>query len=60
MARASRSSDGVGGRRAQAPRNDAPPLREVFDKMNGLRKLVIGEMSVAAGLTVGFNELDGD
>jgi hypothetical protein len=25
-----------------------------------LRKIIIGEMSVAAGLTVGFNELDGD
>jgi predicted lipoprotein len=58
--RAIESSDGVGGRARRAPRNDAPPLREVFDKMNGLRKLVIGEMSVAAGLTVGFNELDGD
>jgi predicted lipoprotein len=54
------SSDGVGGRAAKAQRDDAPPVREVFDKMNGLRKLVIGEMSVAAGLTVGFNELDGD
>lgn len=54
------SSDGVGGRSRTAHRDDAPPVREVFDKMNGLRKLVIGEMSVAAGLTVGFNELDGD
>jgi predicted lipoprotein len=54
------ASDGVGGRSEKAQRADAPPLREVFDKMNGLRKLVIGEMTVDAGLTVGFNELDGD
>jgi predicted lipoprotein len=54
------SSDGVGGRSRDAQRDDAPPLREVFDKMRGIRKLIIGEMSVSAGLTVGFNELDGD
>jgi uncharacterized protein len=58
--RAIESSDGIGGRSHAAQRNDTPLLREVFDKMNGLRKLIIGEMSVAAGLTVGFNELDGD
>ena len=58
--RAMESSDGVGGRSHAAKRNDTPLLREVFDKMNGLRKIIIGEMSVAAGLTVGFNELDGD
>jgi predicted lipoprotein len=54
------SSDGVGGRRRHAQRKDAPPLREVFDKMGGMRKLILGEMCVDAGLTVGFNELDGD
>ena len=54
------ASDGAGGRSQKAQRDDAPPLREVFDKMNGLRKLVVGEMTVDAGLTVGFNELDGD
>jgi predicted lipoprotein len=58
--RAVDSSDGVGGRSRDAQRDDAPPLREVFDKMRGIRKLIIGEMSVSAGLTVGFNELDGD
>lgn len=58
--RAILSSDGVGGLAPNAKRDDAPPVREVFDKMNGLRKLVIGEMAVDAGLTVGFNELDGD
>jgi predicted lipoprotein len=54
------ASDGVGGRSEKAQRKDAPSLREVFDKMNGLRKLVVGEMCVDAGLTIGFNELDGD
>jgi hypothetical protein len=54
------SSDGVGGLRRRAQRKDAPPLREVFDKMGGMRKLILGEMCVDARLTVGFNELDGD
>jgi hypothetical protein len=54
------SSDGVGGRAANAKRDDAPELREVFDRTNGLRNMVANRLSVAAKLTVGFNELDGD
>jgi predicted lipoprotein len=58
--RAAESSDGLGGRAPDAQRNDAPPIREVFDKMNGLRRLINSQMCPAAKLSVGFNELDGD
>lgn len=58
--RAILASDGSGGLVSNMGRENAPAIREVFDRMNGLRKLIIGQMSVAAGLTVGFNELDGD
>ncbi len=54
------ASDGFGGLAANAPQKNAPSLRELFDRMTGLRKIVSREMSAAAGLTVGFNELDGD
>ena len=54
------ASDGAGGHVAGVANEDAPPVRKVFDMISGLRKLVAGQMSVAAGLTVGFNELDGD
>ena len=55
-----KESDGAGGNRDGASKDDAPPVRKVFDMIGGLRKLVVGEMSAAAGLTLGFNELDGD
>lgn len=58
--RAIRSSDGVGGKVAGASRSTPPPLRELFDKITGLRKLVARELATASHLTVGFNELDGD
>lgn len=58
--RTMRASDGVGGRRPEIGRDDTPSLRELFDKITGLRKLVAREMAASAGLTVGFNELDGD
>jgi predicted lipoprotein len=54
------SIDGAGGRAPHAQRKDTPTSREVFDRMNGLRNIVANRLSVAAGLTVGFNELDGD
>jgi len=54
------ASDGAGGRSPNAKRDDAPSVRETFDKMNGLRNLVSNQLSPAAGLAVGFNELDGD
>jgi len=54
------SSDGAGGRAPGAARPDAPPVREAFDKLNGMRNLISNQLSTAAGLTVGFNELDGD
>jgi uncharacterized protein len=53
-------SDGAGGRSASAKRDDAPTLREVFDRTNGLRNMVANRLAVSAKLTVGFNELDGD
>ena len=55
-----RESDGAGGAAAGVPKQYAPSLRKVFDMLTGIRKLVVGEMSQAAGLAVGFNELDGD
>lgn len=58
--RAILSSDGYGGVADRAERDDIVQVREVFDRMNGIRKLIVGELSVAAQLTVGFNELDGD
>jgi predicted lipoprotein len=54
------SSDGIGGRAPHAQRDDAPTLREVFDRANGMRNMVANRLSVTAKLTVGFNELDGD
>lgn len=54
------SIDGAGGRAPHAQRKDTPTTREVFDRMNGLRNIVSNRLSVAAGLTIGFNELDGD
>jgi hypothetical protein len=54
------SIDGAGGRAPHAQRKDTPTSREVFDRMNGLRNIAATRLAVAAGLTVGFNELDGD
>jgi predicted lipoprotein len=54
------SIDGAGGRSPHAQRKDTPTSREVFDRMNGLRNIVANRLSIAAGLTIGFNELDGD
>ncbi len=58
--RVMQASDGAGGRSASAAEDEAPLVRVLFDRITGLRKLIVGEMSPAAGLTVGFNELDGD
>ncbi|MFA5955316.1 imelysin family protein [Hyphomicrobium sp.] len=58
--RALEASDGAGGRSANAKRDDAPAPREVFDRTNGLRNMVANRLAVAAKLTIGFNELDGD
>ncbi|MEQ1652236.1 MAG: imelysin family protein [Hyphomicrobium sp.] len=58
--RTMRESDGAGGRGPGVAKGQQPPVRKVFDMFSGLRKLVAAEMSAAAGLTVGFNELDGD
>ncbi len=55
-----RASDGAGGRVSSVDRVDAPKIRKVFDIISELKKLAGGEMAAAAGLTVGFNELDGD
>ena len=55
-----RESDGAGGVVAGVPKTFAAPVRKVFDMLIGLRKLVVGELSPAAALAVGFNELDGD
>jgi predicted lipoprotein len=53
-------SDGAGGRAAKAPKGEAPSVQKTFEMVGGMRKLVTAELSVAAGLTLGFNELDGD
>lgn len=58
--RTMKASNGSGGRGEGVAKGDEPPVRKVFGMITGLRKLVVGELSVAAGLTVGFNELDGD
>lgn len=55
-----RETDGAGGAVPGVPKHFAPPLRKVYEMLIGIRKLVGGEMSAAAGLAVGFNELDGD
>ena len=54
------ASDGAGGKAVGSVRDDAPELRELHGRISGLRKLVAKEISASAGLTVGFNELDGD
>ena len=54
------SSDGYGGSADHAKREDPATPRELFDRMNGLRNMIANRLSVAAKLTVGFNELDGD
>lgn len=61
-------SDGAGGMVAPAEGDaqssaataEGPPLRKVHGMFTGLRKIVLTELAPAAGLTVGFNELDGD
>lgn len=55
-----KASDGAGGRADGVAKGDEQPVKKVLAMFSGLRKLVTGELSVAAGLTVGFNELDGD
>lgn len=58
--RALEASDGAGGHSSHVERDDTPTPRELFDRANGLRNMVSNRLSVAAKLTVGFNELDGD
>ncbi len=55
-----RESDGQGGVVAGVPKTFAPSVRKVFDMLMGLRKIFVGELSAAAAVAVGFNELDGD
>lgn len=58
--RSLRESDGAGGVVAGVPKTFAPPVRKVFDLLIQMRRIVVGEISQAASLAVGFNELDGD
>jgi predicted lipoprotein len=58
--RAIKSSDGLGGPARGVPEAEAPDLKELMARISGLRQLLAKEMIPAAGLTVGFNELDGD
>lgn len=55
-----RESDGAGGVVAGVPKTFAAPVRKVFDLLIQMRRIVVGEVSQAAALAVGFNELDGD
>lgn len=58
--RAMGMSDGMGGPAAGVPAADAPRVQEVVSRIGGLRMLIGKEMSNAAGIAIGFNELDGD
>lgn len=58
--RAIKASDGTGGTAQGVAKADAPPLKELMSRISGMRQLLSKEMIPAAGLTVGFNELDGD
>ncbi|MEQ1717162.1 MAG: imelysin family protein [Hyphomicrobium sp.] len=53
-------SDGAGGAAPGVSKGDAPKLRQVVSQLGGLRQLIGKEMASAAGLAIGFNELDGD
>lgn len=53
-------SDGVGGAVKGVHAGAAPSPREVAGRINGLRQLIGREMANAAGIPIGFNELDGD
>lgn len=55
-----RESDGAGGVVSGVPKTFAAPVRKVFDMLIQMRRIVVGEVSQAAALAVGFNELDGD
>ena len=56
----SNGSGGVAASAADVKKEDAPPLKELHARIGGLRQLIGKEMPSAAGLAVGFNELDGD
>lgn len=53
-------SDGAGGLAPGVKTGEAPLLRKVLGMFVGLRKVTISVLAPAAGLTIGFNELDGD
>lgn len=53
-------SDGVGGAVKGAGAGATPSPREVAGRINGLRQLIGRGMANAAGIPIGFNELDGD
>lgn len=55
-----KDSDGMGGPAPGVKKENAPPLKEVLSKIGGIRQLIGRDMAPAAGLTIGFNELDGD
>lgn len=56
----SNGSGGVASSAANVKKDDAPAVKELHARIGGLRQLVAKEMASAAGLTLGFNELDGD
>lgn len=58
--RAMQQSDGMGGAARGVEPGAAPSLKEVASRIGGLRQLIGREMSNAAGIAIGFNELDGD
>lgn len=58
--RAMKMSDGMGGPGEGVSAAEAPKLKEVASRIGGLRMLIGKEMSNAAGIAIGFNELDGD
>lgn len=58
--RAILQSGGVGGAAKGVPTRSTPSPRGVAGRINGLRQLIGREMANAAGIPIGFNELDGD
>ena len=56
----SNGSGGVAASAADVKKEEAPNVKELHARIGGLRQLIGKEMASAAGLALGFNELDGD
>lgn len=54
------ASDGAGGPADPAQSTTAPSLSDVMERLIRLRRIATENVAKPAGLTIGFNELDGD